>query len=120
MLEAHKDPCKFTAIRELGAESGSQLTTSSEEDDHTCLLVRYPPKVALSRLVNSPRTYRAAGLERRPEMSGHYVQDVPLSPSYFVAPYGGAALSVIADHVRSQQEDALPPRPERRGFRVQG
>ena len=82
----------------------SQLIECDGEDDHVHLLVTYPPKVALSRLVNSlkgvsSRLLRDAG----PEVHSRYGRDNALwSPSYFVASCGGAPLSIIADYVRAQ------------------
>jgi putative transposase len=52
-------------------------------------------------------------------VSGRYHDGVLWSASYFVASCGGAPLSVIAEYVRTQRKDALPPRPERRGLRAQ-
>ena len=82
--------------------------------------MRYPPKVALSKLVNSLKGVSSRKLrEIRPEVSGRYHDGVLWSASYFVASCGGAPLSVIAEYVRSQREGTLPPRPERRGLLAQ-
>ena len=98
----------------------AELVECSGEDDHVHLLVRSPPKVALSKLVNSLKGVSSRRLrETRPEVSGCYHDGVLWSASYFAASCGGAPLSVIAEYVRTQRKDALPPRPERRGFRVE-
>ena len=82
--------------------------------------MRSPPKVALSKLVNSLKGVSSRRQrETRPEVSGRYHDGVLWSASYFAASCGGAPLSVIAEYVRSQRKDALPPRPERRGPRAQ-
>jgi putative transposase len=85
------------------------------------LLVHYPPKVALSKLVNSLKGVSSRLLrEQRPEVSGRYAEGVLWSPSYFAASCGGAPLSAVAEYVRGQREalarPAIPPRPEGRGF----
>ena len=98
----------------------AELVECSGEDDHVHLVVRYAPKVALSKLVNSLKGVSSRRLrEIRPEVSGRYHEGVLWSASYFAASCGGAPLSVRAEYVRSQREGALPPRPERRGLRAQ-
>ena len=101
------------------ADFGAELTECNGSDDHVHLLIVYPPKVSLSRLVNSLKGVSSRRLrDMRPEISGRYRDGVLWSPSYFVASCGGAPLSIIADYVRSQREDALPPRPKGQGFRA--
>lgn len=86
---------------------------------HPSRYAHYPPKVSLSKLVNSLKGVSSRKLrDMRPEITGRYHQGVLWSPSYFVASCGGAPLSIIAEYVRNQREGALPPRPERRGFRA--
>jgi putative transposase len=100
----------------------AELIECNGEDDHVHLLVNYPPKVALSNLVNSLKGVSSRRLrEDRPEVSGRYRQGVLWSPSYFAASCGGASLSVISQYVQSQREasygrPAIPPRPGGRGF----
>ena len=97
---AIRDLCRIFAkvCRDFEAE----LVDCSGEDDHVHLLVGYPPKVTLSRLVNSLKGVSSRRLrEVRPEVTGRYHQGVLWSPSYFVASCGGAPLSGIADYVRN-------------------
>lgn len=100
----------------------AELVECDGEDDHVHLLVHYPPKVALSKLVNSLKGVSSRLLrEARPEITGRYHKGVLWSPSYFAASCGGAPLSVIAEYVKSQREAAqgrsrVPPRPEGRGI----
>ena len=100
----------------------AELVECGGEDDHVHLLVNYPPKVALSKLVNSLKGVSSRLLrEARPEITGRYHKGVLWSPSYFAASCGGAPLSVIAEYVNSQREAAqgrsrVTPRPERRGI----
>lgn len=99
----------------------AELIECDGEDDHVHLLVHYPPKIALSKLVNSLKGVSSRLLrETRPEVSGRYHKGVLWSPSYFAASCGGAPLAVIAEYVKSQREAAkgcsrVPPRPQRRG-----
>lgn len=111
------------AIRDLAAifakvckDFEATLVECSGEDDHVHLLVEYPPKLMLSRLVNSLKGVSSRLLrEDRPEISGRYFKGVLWSPSYFAASCGGAPISIIRQYIE-QQRSALPPRPERRGF----
>jgi putative transposase len=49
----------------------AELIACDGEDDHVLLLVHYPPKVALSRLVNSLKGVSSRLLrETRPEITG--------------------------------------------------
>lgn len=85
---------------------GAELVECSGEDDHVHLLVTYPPKVSLSKLVNSLKGVSSRKLrDMRPEITGRYHQGVLWTPSYFVASCGGALLFVIAQYVRSQRAE---------------
>lgn len=137
MLHAHlvfvtkyrRDVLSEPAIRDLQGifakvcqDFEAELVECGGEDDHVHLLIHYPPKVALSKLVNSLKGVSSRLLrEARPEVSGRYHDGVLWSPSYFTASCGGAPLSVIADYIKSQrgfrdEDPRLPPRPEGRGF----
>lgn len=120
-----RDVLSELAIRDLKTifarvcrDFGAELIECSGEDDHVHLLVTYPPKVSLSKLVNSLKGVSSRKLrDMRPEITGRYHQGVLWTPSYFVASCGGAPLSVVAEYVRSQRADARAPRPEGRGFK---
>jgi len=62
----------------------STLEAFDGADDHVHLLVCYPPKVALSRLVNSLQgaSSRVIRKERFPEVTRHLWGDHFWSPSY--------------------------------------
>ena len=100
----------------------AELIECDGENDHVHLLVHYPPKVALSRLVNSLKGVSSRLLRKnQPEITGRHRKGVLWSPSYFAASCGGAPLSVVADYVKSQREAAkrrsrVPPLPEGRGI----
>ena len=80
------------------------LVECNGEDDHVHLLITYPPKVQLSKLVNSLKGVSSRKLrELRPEISGRYYNGVLWSPSYFAASCGGAPLDVIKKYVQNQR-----------------
>src|SRR5690349_14093911 len=65
------------------------------EDEHVHLLIEYPPKVAISTLVNSLKGVSSRYLRRRfPKLANRYWRGVLWSPSYFAGSCGGAPLSV--------------------------
>jgi putative transposase len=85
----------------------AELVECNGADDHVHLLVIYPPKVQLSKLVNSLKGVSSRKLrEWRPEVCGRYYKGVLWSPSYFAASASGAPLSVISDYIRNQREGA--------------
>ncbi|NLJ63274.1 MAG: IS200/IS605 family transposase, partial [Alcaligenaceae bacterium] len=61
------------------------------EDDHVHLLVEYPPKVAVSNIVNSLKGVSSRLLRKeRPDIQKRYWKGVLWSPSYFASSCGGA------------------------------
>jgi putative transposase len=122
-----RDVLSELAIRDLRAifakvcgDFEAELIECNGEDDHVHLIVVYPPKVALSKLVNSLKGVSSRLLRSaRPEVSGRYRKGVLWSPSYFVASCGGAPLSIISEYVQNQRKGALPSRLKRRDFRAQ-
>jgi putative transposase len=74
------------------------------EDDHVHLLVNYPPKVALSSLVNSLKGVSSRLLRKQfPSLAMRYWKGVLWSPSYFAASCGGAPLSIIKRYIEDQR-----------------
>jgi putative transposase len=74
------------------------------EADHVHLLVYYPPKVTISKLVNSlkgvsSRLFRKAF---RKEISRYYWKGVLWSPSYFAGSCGGAPIETLMAYIRKQ------------------
>jgi putative transposase len=99
--------CEDT-MRKVCEDFEAELREFNGEDDHVHLLVHYPPKVAVSRLVNSLKGVSARILRRdftgranRAIMHGHF-----WSPSYFAASCGGAPLSIIQQYIEQQRRQA--------------
>ena len=77
------------------------------EDDHVHLLVNYPPKVALSKLVNSLKGASSRIMRRKFEgLRKRYWKGVLWSPSDFAASCGGAPLAVIKQYIEQQRTPA--------------
>ena len=73
------------------------------EGDHVHLLVNYPPKVSVSRLVNSLKGVSSRLLKQRfPELEKRYWKGALWSPSYFAASCGGAPISIIRQYIEQQ------------------
>lgn len=93
------------ACRKVCEDFGATLDEFNGEHDHVHLLVSYPPKVALSRLVNSlkgvsSRRVRAAKL---PEVQVRLWGGKLWSPSYYAGSTGGASIEVIKRYIENQQ-----------------
>jgi putative transposase len=91
----------FTSVcRDFGAE----LIEFDGEKDHVHLLVNYPPKVSVSKLVNSLKGVSARLLRKKgyPIVMKYLWGKSLWSPSYFAGSCGGAPISVIRQYIESQ------------------
>jgi putative transposase len=92
-------------MRDVCTDFGAELREFNGERDHVHLLVHYPPKVAISRLVGSLKGVSARRL--RQEFPGHIRKylwgDHFWSPSYFAASCGDAPLAVIKEYIENQK-----------------
>lgn len=80
------------------------LVEMDGEHDHVHLLVNYPPKVSLSKLVNSLKGASSRIMRGRFEdLQKRYWKGVLWSPSYFAASCGGAPISVIKQYIEQQR-----------------
>jgi putative transposase len=92
---------------------GAKLREFDGEDDHVHLLVGYPPKLAISRLVNSLKLVSARLLRKRnlPEVRQKLWGPHFWSPSYFAGSCGGANLMTVKRFIQSHR---LPEHHRRR------
>ena len=82
----------------------AELIEMDVEDDHVHLLVNYPPKVAVSSLVNSLKGVSSRRLrQNHPALVKRYWKGVLWSPSYFAASCGGAPISIIRQYIEQQR-----------------
>ena len=83
----------------------SELVEFNGEDDHVHLLVNYPPKLAISLLVNrlkgvSSRLIRKQKFQSiRSKLWGTSLW----SPGYFVGSCGGASVSALRRYIKNQR-----------------
>ena len=107
-----QDGLRHLGFRDLAAifakvcqDFEATLVECSGEDDHVHLLVEYPPKVSLSKLVNSLKGVSSRRLRAfRPEIKGRYCKGVLWSASYFAASCGGAPLTIVRQYVENQRK----------------
>jgi putative transposase len=92
-------------MREVCTDFEADLKQFNGEEGHVHLLVHYPPKVQLSKLVNSLKGVSARLLRkehdahiRRYLWGGHF-----WSGSYFAGSCGGAPLTVVQQYIERQK-----------------
>ena len=75
------------------------------EDDYVHLLVNYPPKVAVSALVNSLKGVSSRMIRKKnyPEIKKKLWGGALWSPSYFAGSCGGAPISLIRQYIEQQR-----------------
>ncbi len=95
-------------LRSVCEDFGATLVEFNGEADHVHLLVDYPPKVALSTLVNSLKGVSSRMM--RKEFGDFHPwlkrRGVLWSPSYFAASCGGAPIEILRQYI--EQQRAVP------------
>lgn len=104
-------------MRNVCQDFEAELREFNGERDHVHLLVHYPPKIAVSKLVNSLKGVSARYLRREyVGVMNPTITHAPLwSPSYFSASCAGAPLAIIRQYIKQQQrplQRASQSRPE--------
>ncbi|TDE26774.1 IS200/IS605 family transposase [Actinomadura sp. 6K520] len=92
-------------MRDVCADFETELAEFNGETDHVHLLVNFPPKVALSKLVNSLKGVSSRRMRQEfPELARHYWRANKLwSASYFAGSVGGAPLTVLRQYIEQQK-----------------
>lgn len=83
----------------------AELVEFDGEDDHVHLLVNYPPKVAISKLVNSLKGVSSFLIRKKnyPSIKKKLWGGALWSPSYFAASCGGAPIAIIRQYIEQQR-----------------
>jgi putative transposase len=94
-----------TTCAEVCSKMGAELREFDGEDDHVHLLVSYPPKLAISRLVNSLKLVSARLLRKRnfPEVRRKLWGPHFWTPSYYAGSCGGASLTTVKRYIQAQR-----------------
>jgi putative transposase len=95
-------------MRDVCADFEVQLEEFNGESNHVHLLVSFPPKVALSKLVNSLKGVSSRRMRQEfPDLHRHYYRANRLwSASYFAGSAGGAPISVLRHYIEQQNRPA--------------
>jgi putative transposase len=96
--------CQNT-VRKVCGDFGAELREFNGDDDHGHLLVKCPPTVSASALVNSLKgvSARRLRLEFTGRVNRHLMPGHLWSPSYFAASCGGAPPSTIRQYIEQQR-----------------
>ncbi|WP_182907173.1 IS200/IS605 family transposase [Microbispora sp. H13382] len=91
-------------MRDVCADFETELAEFNGEASHVHLLVHFPPKIALSRLVNSLKGVSSRRMRQEfPELARHYYRANKLwSGSYFAGSVDGAPISVLRQYIEQQ------------------
>lgn len=96
--------CENT-MRKVCEDFEAELKEFNGETDHVHLLVQYPPKVAVSTLVNSLKGVSSRILRRdfTARMNRAITHERFWSPSYFAASSGDAPLTMMRQYIEQQR-----------------
>ncbi|MCX4309729.1 MAG: IS200/IS605 family transposase [Desulfovibrio sp.] len=94
-----------TIFSDICKDFEANLEEFDGEDDHVHLLVTYPPKVAISSLVNSLKGVPSRLIRKKdyPSIRRKLWGQSLWSPGYFAGSCGGAPLSVLKQYIESQR-----------------
>lgn len=83
----------------------SKIVEMDGEKDHIHLLINYPPKVSISKLVNSLKGVSSRMIRKKeyPSIQEALWGKSLWSPSYFAASCGGAPLEIIQKYIENQK-----------------
>ena len=105
------------------ADFESSLVEFDGEGNHVHLLVNYPPKVYLSKLVNSLKGVSSRIIRRKfsKDVNMMLWKGVLWSPSYFARSCGGAPLDMVKNYIKTkkhqlEKRSAFHPLPEEKRF----
>lgn len=98
-------PALERIFRSVCQDFEAELVEFNGEADHVHLLVNYPPKTPLSKLVNSLKGVSSRLM--RKEFGDFHPwlkrRGVLWSPSYFAASCGGAPIEILQQYIEQQQ-----------------
>ncbi|MBF7689852.1 IS200/IS605 family transposase [Acinetobacter pollinis] len=82
-------------------DSEAELVEFDGEHDYVHLLVNYPPKVAISSLVNSLKGTSSRILRKKhPEIRNKLWGNALWSPSYFASSCGGVPIDIMKKYIK--------------------
>ncbi len=96
------DELKIIFMR-VCTQLGAALVEFDGEGDHVHLLVTYPPKLALSKLVNSLKGVSSRLLRKHSYVDQFYWKGVLWLPSFFAVSCGGVPIETLKHYIKDQQ-----------------
>ena len=90
-------------FRDVCKDFEAELVEFDGKDDHVHLLINYPPKVAVSRIVNSLKGVSSRLLRKKHKaLRFYYWRGALWSPSYFSSSCGGAPIDIVKQYIEQQ------------------
>lgn len=87
-------------MRDTARKMGFSVLEFNGESDHVHLLIRYPPKYSISKLVNHLKGVSSRMYRTKYVVSGKHLW----SPSYFASSVGGAPIEVLKQYIQNQEK----------------
>jgi putative transposase len=104
VLQGHMLPTLERLFRKVCDDFDVELVEFNGEEDQVNLLVNFPPKTSIAKLVSSLKGVSSRKLKlHHPEVANRHFKSALWSPSYFAASCGGAPLDIIRQYVEQQQ-----------------
>lgn len=94
-----------TIFTDICSDFEAHLTEFEGESDHVHLLIEYPPKLSISKLVNSLKGVSSRLIRKKgySSVKNALWGGSLWSPSYFAGACGGAPLTVIKQYIEQQK-----------------
>lgn len=93
-------------MRKICVEFEAELIEFNGETDHVHLLINYPPKMCLSKLINSLKGVSSRQIRKKFKgIKYHWTgrkSGALWSPSYFAGSVGGAPIEVLKRYIEDQ------------------
>ncbi len=106
ILDHHVLSYMEVLMREVCVQFEVQLEEFNGESDHVHLLVNFPPKVCLSKLINSLKGVSSRKIRKEfPNVKYHWTNrksGALWSPSYFAGSVGGAPIEILRQYIEQQ------------------
>ncbi len=98
LFNAHQIECLRSAMESTCEKLGCDLVEIDGEQDHVHLLIRYPPKLSISVIVNSLKATSSRRLRQKyPHL--RCTGKALWSRSYFACSVGGAPIEVLRKYI---------------------
>lgn len=88
-----------SSMNDTAIKMGFKILEFNGEADHVHLLVRYPPKYSISKLVNHLKGVSSRIYRKYNQVDGKHLW----SPSYFASSVGGAPIDVLKQYIQNQK-----------------